>query len=198
MREPPLTHIEITEQDKVTQTWGSWFNNVATELRRMFISINTRTIAGYGGVAISSPQPMGTIDTTFQTIPNMDTGLVDVPFLIGQDTAAGGLRFTISSVYDTTVQVTLTFDELNQGRILAIRLHNVDEDLFTPPQAAFIGRNTEGASVAVSTLLQVASDWVGDLLQVQIGTFGDSFTNATAVEASMTGVHVAGTIGTIL
>lgn len=138
--------------------------------------------AGYGGIGVDAVKSIGTINSTFQTLEGFDTDLVETPLDVTYDKANHGLKLDRQGLWELTIKVTLTFDELNAGRQIQFRTYNATTA--TPGGISFnyfVGRNQAGVNIPLTIAVDIPPANVGDLIQLQVGSASDTFTNSSNI-----------------
>lgn len=138
--------------------------------------------AGYGGIGVDAVKAIGTIDSTFQTLEGFDTDLVATPLDVTYDKANHGLKLNRQGLWEFTLKITLTFDEVNAGRQIQFRSYNATTA--TPGGIEFnyfVGRNQAGVNIPLTIAIDIPPANVGDLIQLQVGSAADTFTNSSNI-----------------
>lgn len=148
-------------------------------------------VAGRGGIGVDAVVPIGSVNTTPQIVDGFDTEIIENTRGITQlPLTNNGLIFDVEGVWNISVKVTLTFDEVNAGRTMNLRFYNATT--MTPGAVDFvyfIGRNTGGVNLTVTLPVEISVAESGDLQQLQIFTDGDLFTNVTNIGSTFTAIH---------
>ncbi|ABV74293.1 hypothetical protein BA3_0008 [Thalassomonas phage BA3] len=138
--------------------------------------------AGYGGIGVDASNAIGTINSTFQTIEGFDIDLIATPLDVTYDKSNHGLKLDRQGVWEFSIKVTLTFDEVNAGRQIQLRAYN---DTTSTPSATtfnyFVGRNQAGVNLQLTFAVEVAEGDEGQLIQLEVGSATDTFTNSTNI-----------------
>jgi hypothetical protein len=138
--------------------------------------------AGYGGIGVDAVKAIGTIDSTFQTLEGFDTDLIATPLDVTYDKANHGVNLDRQGIWEFTLKITLTFDEVNAGRQIQFRSYNATTA--TPGGIEFnyfVGRNQAGVNIPLTIAIDVPPANVGDLIQLQVGSASDTFTNSSNI-----------------
>lgn len=138
--------------------------------------------AGYGGIGVDAVKAIGTIDSTFQTIEGFDVDLITTPLDVTYDKANHGLELDRQGLWEFTIKVALTFDEVNAGRQIQFRSYNATTA--TPGGIVFnyfVGRNQAGVNIPLTIAIDITPANVGDLIQLQVGSASDTFTNSSNI-----------------
>lgn len=138
--------------------------------------------AGYGGIGVDASNAIGTINSTFQTIEGFDVDLIATPLDVTYDKANHGLKLDRQGLWEFTIKVTLTFDEVNAGRQIQFRSYNATTA--TPGGISFnyfVGRNQAGVNIPLTIAIDIPPANVGDLIQLQVGSSADTFTNSSNI-----------------
>ncbi len=145
--------------------------------------------AGYGSIGLSAPAALPNLGAGWETIP-FDTERI-TPRNVTYDVVNNSLTPAITGMWQLSLYVTLTFAEAQGGRSLDYRLYNVDADIAVRSVAAYVARNTEGYTYAVSTLFNVEPPAIGQTLELQVSGGTDTFTGVSVQNAVWDIVHVA-------
>lgn len=159
----------------------------------MFNILGNTVVSGRGGIGLGTSYLLGTINTTPTTITNYDREvIVDTKNITQLPLTNDGLIFLTSGVWVFYIKLTLTFDELNAGRSIALRVWNAtDAEPASGSISYFVGRNTAGANLDITIPIDLQSSQVGDLFQLQVLTDGDTFSNVSVIEAAFSTVHAS-------
>lgn len=145
-------------------------------------SIAAFVAAGYGGIGVNVVEPIGTIDATFQTLEGFDTDLISVPLDVTYDKANHGLMLDRQGIWEFTIKVTLTFDDLNAGRQIQFRAFNsTDATPGANTFTYFVGRNQGGVNITLTIEVEILPSEVGDLIQLQVASSTDTFLNSSNI-----------------
>jgi hypothetical protein len=150
--------------------------------------------AGYGGIMSDTPAPIATINSTWQRITAFSSELLPTPRDIVQDVDADGLRFNKAGVWNVYAKITVSFDDLNSGRALQMRLYNFDDSSEgIAPIPYFIGRDQEGVNLVFNRQFNILPAQLGHLLTLEINSTIDTFTNPvvlhTILQANYVGLY---------
>ena len=149
------------------------------------------TIAAYGGIGLDAETALGTVNTTFETLP-FDVELIPNPRGLTYALGSNAMRFDEVGVWRMNAKVSLQFTEVNQSRRIQLRLFNVTTN--TPASTVFnfaVGRNTDGVNLNFNLLVAVDETVAGDVYVLQVGTSGDTFSNVNAIGSIWDANHVA-------
>ena len=147
--------------------------------------------AGYGGIGVNTPEPIGTVNTIFQTLEGFDTLLVASPKNVSYDLATNSIALLIDNEWELKAKVSLTFDELNAGRKIQLRAYNLTQaDPGDTVFNYFVGRNQGGVNLDVTVIFDLGAN-AGDKIQLQVGTDGDTFNNVTNIGSTFYAIHIA-------
>jgi len=138
--------------------------------------------AGYGGIGVDAVKAIGTINSTFQTLEGFDTDLIATPLDVTYDKANHGVELDRQGIWEFTLKITLTFDEVNAGRQIQFRSYNATTA--TPGGTVFnyfVGRNQAGVNIPLTIAIDLPPANVGDLIQLQVGSASDTFTNSSNI-----------------
>jgi len=144
----------------------------------------TFVAAGYGGIGVNAVKAIGTINSTFQTVEGFDIDLIATANGVTYDKANHGLKLNSKGVWEFNIKITLEFDEENFGRKISVKSWNDTTSTGgTYSFDYFVGRNQAGVNIFVTIAVEVDGSIVseGDLIQLQIGTDGDTFANANNI-----------------
>lgn len=135
--------------------------------------------AGYGGIGVDAVKAIGTIDSTFKTIEGFDIDLISTPLDVTYDKANHGIKLDRQGIWEFTVKIALTFDELNAGRQIQLRSYNATTATASPVEFNyFVGRNQAGVNLPLTISVEVANGSEGDLIQLEVGSAAHTFTNS--------------------
>jgi len=148
-------------------------------------------LAGYGGIAVSSLTNLGTIDSTFQNITGYDVDLIATPRLVTYDKANDGIIVDAEGVWEFSLRATISFDSTNAGREIKLRTFNATTSTAGLEFTFFAGRNQDGINLIETIALEISSSGVGDLIQLQIGSTTDTFTNSDIINATYQVKHIS-------
>ena len=138
--------------------------------------------AGYGGIGVNAVKAIGTINATFKTLEGFDIDLIATPLDVTYDKANHGLKLDRQGIWEATIKIALTFDGLNAGRQLQLRAYNATKLVAGANTFNyFIGRNQDGTNLPLTISLELPEADVGDLIQLQIGSATDTFTNSNNI-----------------
>lgn len=138
--------------------------------------------AGYGGIGVDAVKAIGTIDSTFKTIEGFDIDLIATPLDVTYDKANHGLKLDRQGLWEFTIKVALTFDEVNAGRQIQLRSYNATTATAGSIEFNyFVGRNQAGVNIPLTIAIDAPPSNVGDLIQLQIGSATDTFTNSSNI-----------------
>ena len=159
-------------------------------LDRMFLKVSVELDITfepqYGGIRMDTPTDIPPLDSTWYTLAVFDAEVLEHPAGVIQDFANDQLILLTAGTYMFNVIMSLTHDEVNEGRELKIRLRNPTNDSVTPPFVVGTGRNVGVTSITMSgTMFEVPASGVDKTIQVQIGNGSD-----------YAGVSVAGVVFT--
>jgi hypothetical protein len=149
------------------------------------------TQAGYGGIKTTALVVIGTIDSTFQSLTGFDTVLITTPKNVVQDLANDSLGLSLDTEWELHANITLTFDSDIVDRTLQLRFYNDTQSTVVASLYSYIivsGQTT--LDISVSSLLD-AGITVGDKIQVQLGTAGDTFWNTDNISSAFYANHLA-------
>ncbi len=146
------------------------------------------SVAAYGAMFLSAPPTAGfDIDATFQKI----TFFTDLRFAnrgVTLDPIDDTFVFEYEGVYRISINLTFTYDDLNQGRITNFNIRN--ETLSTTGNLTPIGiaRNVGVTNFNASFLVSIQLSNIGDVFSVEIGGEDDVFNvswEACAIDINM-------------
>jgi hypothetical protein len=143
---------------------------------------NAFVAAGYGGIGVDAVKAIGTIDSTFKTLEGFDINLIATPLDVTYDKANHGLKLDRAGIWEFAIKVALTFDEVNAGRQIQLRSYNATAA--TPSTTTFnyfVGRNQAGENLILTFAVEVAEGDEGELIQLQVGSASDTFTNSSNI-----------------
>jgi hypothetical protein len=143
-----------------------------TQARNSFVA------AGYGGIGVDATDTIGTVDATFKTIEGFDVDLITTPKDVTYDKVNHGLKLDRQGVWEFAIKITLEFDEVNNGRKIQFRSYNATTA--TPGTNTFnyfVGRNQGGVNISAVIAVELPQGSEGDLIQLQVGSSTDTFTN---------------------
>jgi hypothetical protein len=149
--------------------------------------------AGYGEISLAADTPMADLGAGWETVP-FDTTSISTPKGVTYNLANNSLSLNANSVWQANINVTLTFTEVNAGRVMGVRLFNVTQGTGSLGTESFVGRNTAGHTLTYSLLLETTT--AGDEIQIQVSGLTDTFANVTAIGAGF-GVNNVGPFGVI-
>ena len=112
---------------------------------------------------------------------------VIVSFVVKRGEIVGGRPDTRCTVRRTRGRGAIT-----KGREIRLRLYN--NTIATPATSEFVyfvGRNTGGVNLAITTPVEVPVGVVGDLFQLQVLSASDTFTNTVNIGTTFTTIHVS-------
>lgn len=156
-------------------------NDAYIELTRQQ-AIESFVAAGYGGIGVNAVKAIGTINSTFQTLEGFDVDLIATPLDVTYDKANHGLKLDRAGIWEFTIKVALTFDEVNAGRQIQLRSYNATTA--TPSALTFnyfVGRNQAGENLTLTFAVEVAEGDEGEIIQLQVGSAADTFTNSSNI-----------------
>jgi len=212
--EPPPSQIKNwpveKERTEVPFQWLTWFFNlhsiVESNLSRI-ISLEDRvltlennavnlTLAGYGGIRKAGTDvPGNDLGAGWDTLSYLyDSDLTATPRGVVQDNANGTLALNQAGLWTINIVISMTHNELNQGRSIEARILNQTTGIGGNGVVAAIGRNTPGTNIFLSFMVDVTS--VGDDFILQIGngsTVSAIIYNSALLQAS----HVS-ELGTLI
>ena len=166
---------------------GKWLEssiiaNLALILITRIQAIQSFVAAGYGGIGVNAVEVIGTIDSTFQTLEGFDIDLIASPLDVTYDKANHGIKLDRAGIWEFAIKVALTFDEVNAGRQIQLRSYNATTA--TPSTITFnyfVGRNQAGENLILTFAVEVAEGDEGELIQLQVGSAADTFTNSSNI-----------------
>lgn len=195
-----MTTRQILESyNDIRQALPSAENDFVRDYAAMKDDINTIekrvpelfVLAGYGGIAVSSLTNLGTIDSTFQNITGYDVDLIATPRLVTYDKANDGIIVDAEGVWEFSLRATISFDSTNAGREIKLRTFNATTSTAGLEFTFFAGRNQDGINLIETIALEISSSGVGDLIQLQIGSTTDTFTNSDIINATYQVKHIS-------
>ena len=148
--------------------------------------------AGYGGIGVNAVEAIGTINSTFQTLEGFDIDLIATPLDVTYDKANHGLKLDRAGIWEFAIKVALTFDEVNAGRQIQLRSYNATTA--TPSTITFnyfVGRNQAGENLILTFAVEVAEGDEGELIQLQVGSAADTFTNSSNIGTTYQVKHIS-------
>jgi hypothetical protein len=147
-------------------------------------SIDTYTVAGYGGIGQNAASaPLADVNATFTTLNTFDIPLI-VPRGVAYSFPNDSMALEFPGVWYQSIKVTLEHNELNAGRVIALRTLNLTTG--TPSGVVFrygVARNVAVSNLTLGAFFEVAEDRVGDEIVLQLGTDGDVFTAVNCIGA---------------
>ncbi len=153
------------------------------------------TQAGYGGIIKTTDTNYGTIGATWVTVDNWDEASVLQSKGVGQNVAGSGLQFTRQGIFSISIALSVSFTDVNQGRVFSVRLFNSTDAAPGVATDIFVGRNQAGVNIAIPGLLvEIGAPQINDLFWIQIAGLVDTFADTTVIQASFTAVQVSSAI----
>jgi hypothetical protein len=189
--EQALERLELVDE-LIVEELSKRITALEEELEAVKVAVAENFVqAGYGGIGVNAPTNIGTVNTTFQTITGFDTLLVDPPKNVTNELSSNGLRLLIENVWELKGKVSLEFDEVNNGRKIQLRLFNLTTGVpGTSVFNYFVGRNQGGENLDISIVGDITAS-AGDIIQLQVGTDGDTFNNVVNIGSTFYAVHVS-------
>ncbi|MDJ0905366.1 MAG: hypothetical protein QNI96_05060 [Woeseiaceae bacterium] len=138
--------------------------------------------AGYGSIRQSVSTPI-TIDAGWTTIP-FDTSVLAVPKNVEQNIANNSLRPLVEGIVVISAEFTLAHNESNQGRVLNVRGHNLDDNVSTGTIPYAVARNQPGSNVSLQVMATIDADRVGDSYVIQVQAGSGSFSGVSVEYAN--------------
>lgn len=108
--------------------------------------------AGYGSIKRTTPVALADIGATWQQLPWEAVGITD-PKGMAYDLPTG-MIVEHFGIWALNLLVNLAFDDANAGRDVQIRLVNVSDGTAATPVTFFVGRNQDGVSIPLPTLVE--------------------------------------------
>jgi len=175
-----LTNRDLDDQHPISSITG------------LQTSLDTKVVQGYGGILLDAPTVIADLNgTSWVTLP-ANAASVSSPIDVGQDFATNSISIDSEGVWLVVLSGTLSHNEVNAGRTMGVRVHNVDK--VTSPHVVGVptGRNAPGTDFSYSFLVEITGANVTDNFTVDIGGPGDTYTNLQVTEYSFDAVHVSG------
>lgn len=156
-------------------------------------SLDNFVIAGYGGIGVNAPAALASpINSTFQQLVDFDTNLRTSPRGVDQNFNNDGLIFLVEGIWQLNIKIALTFDDLNAGRQLSIRIYNATTATAgTTLFNYFVGRDQAGVNIPLTASFEVPESVIGDIIALQIGSSSDTFNNVTNIGTILEATHVS-------
>jgi hypothetical protein len=136
---------------------------------------NGNVVAAHAGMRFHGARPLANLGAGFVTIAPYDV-LTYQPLNAFADLTTGELSVARVSSYQLTMDINLSFDEMNSGRTLQLQLYNATTNNPVAQTDLFVGRDTGGLVEFIiigitATIAALTSKYV-----LQVGG-GDAFTN---------------------
>ena len=145
-------------------------------------SVSQFTVAGYGGIFQSAASvPIPDISSGFADITTMDTSVVP-PKGMQVNTGASSITVGSAGVWYVSTRVALEHNELNAGRVMALRLFN--KTTGQPGANVFrygVARNVAVTNISLGAYVEVVN--AGDEYTLQLGSDGDVFSGVSSIDA---------------
>lgn len=132
--------------------------------------------AGYGGVIQATPVGMPALGPGWDTVP-FAAALISSPRLITQDFPNNGLIPAQEGIWLLSLNLVVSHNESNSGRVMGLRLFNVPDAAPGPSFGIAVARNQPGTNINISGIIEISASAVGDLEIVQLSGLVDTFTN---------------------
>lgn len=170
----PTSAITNLDADQAAQ--DSRLTDIEAEQVVQNDDIDTRVIAGYGGIQLDVPVG-GAIELAWTTLPADNPSYV-TPVDVAQEFVTNSLEFQGVGEWIVNVYFSIAHNESNGGRIFYVRMFNATDNVAVGPGTeVFVARNQPGTVFSVAFSANISPAFVGDRFQIQVGASPDTFTN---------------------
>lgn len=140
--------------------------------------------AGYGEIGLNAPASISDFTSASWVEIPMDSALILDPRGVTYDLPSNSVSAEYPGIWLLLAKVSLTFDEVNSGRELRLRLYNKTQG--APGDRVFVdgvGRNVGTGTVRINSLISEFQANINDEYVLQVS--GDSsFTNVNCIGAT--------------
>lgn len=145
-------------------------------------SVDNFALAAYAGIGQNAASaPLSDITSTWATVNTFDIPLV-VPRGASYDFANDALVLEVPGIWYLSIKLSLEHNELNAGRTMALRLNNFTTGAPSAVEFRYgTGRNTAVTNITLGAFFEVEK--IGDALQLQLGTDGDTYSSVNCIGA---------------
>lgn len=179
---PESTSIELSD----------YLTRMLTQIRISLSQIITKVVIAYGGLRLSAPTAFNDLSAAWQKLTVFDEVVFETPIRVQQNLADDTLTFNKAGIFTVTVNMSMSHDEAQAGRVTYIRVYSQTLGVGSSEIYVATGRNTIGTNMFISSLvLVVKPEHVGHTFEVQIGN-GDIYLDVIIHTASFTATSIGG------